>query len=333
MTTEKIEDDESQDKYEVQPKTYISETIVWSAKHGNVDAMYIMGLFFLGYYKCISNYKKAFYWLKKAASKDHIDAMYQVGYCYEFGFGVTSDDSEAIHWYHEAGKHNYYLAEKKLAFCYSTGKLGCYPDINNAEKWHNCYMNNPQRSFFENKEQWDIPPELLKAGYTFEAKIFKGERYLVNAIKYAAEHDIIIGKYCLALLYTSGFGGNDVLEKNTEKAVEIFEELVKEHEHPESMYCLARLYEESQSDGSQPKFYIALKLYKEAARRGEESAKQVLRDLKSMPMDDESRAYKNEVKRYRQMEYVKQYQTNKDYKRNHYIKKRFRSVFTLTRRI
>ncbi|KAG4094661.1 HCP-like protein [Neocallimastix lanati (nom. inval.)] len=318
---EQIEESELIDKYEVQPRTYISEAVGWSAKHGNVDAMYIMGLFFLGYYKCTPDHRKALYWLKEAAFRQHSDATYQVAHCYEFGIGVDIDETEAIRWYHEAGRLNYYPAEKKLAFCYSAGKLGCYPDINNAEKWHNCYMNNPQRTFFENKEQWEIPPELLKAGYTFEAKIFKGERYLVNAVKYAAENDVIIGKYCLALLYTSGFGGNDVLEKNTEKAVEIFEELVNEHEHPESMYCLARLYEEGHNDGTHPKFYSSLKLYKEAARHGEAAARQVLQELKSMPMDEESRALKNEAKRNRQIEYLKQ-QAEIDYKRSHSLKKR-----------
>lgn len=290
--------------------------------------MYIMGLFFLGYYKCTPDHRKAFYWLKKAAFQKHADATYQVGYCYEYGIGITPDETEAIRWYHEAGRLHYYLAEKRLAFCYSTGKLGCYPDINNAEKWHDCYMNNPQRSFFENNEKWDIPQELINAGYTFESKIFKGERYLVNAVKYAADHNNIIGKYCLGLLYTSGFGGNDILEKDKNKAVEIFEELTNEYGHPESMYCLARLYEECQEDGYQPKYYNALKLYKEAARHGEEAARQVLQELKSMPMDNESRALKNEARK----EYLRHQHTEMDYKRNHSIKTKVRTVLALKKK-
>ncbi|ORX80014.1 HCP-like protein [Anaeromyces robustus] len=318
-----------EDYYNVQPKTYISETVKWSAKKGNVDAMYVMGLFFLGYYRCTPDHRKAFHWFKEAAYQGNSDAAYQVAHCYEFGIGIASNETEAIRWYHEAGRRHYYLAEKKLAFCYSAGKLGCYPDINNADKWHDCYMKNPERTFFENKERWNIPRELLEAGYTFESKIFKGEKYLVNAVKYAATHKSINAKYCLGLLYTSGFGGNEVLPKDKNKAIEIFEELVKECHHPESMYCLARLYEEGQSDGTQPKLYLALKLYKEAARHGEEAAKKVLNDLKSMPMDDQSRAFKNEVKRSRQVEYLKQQRAELDYKRNHYIKTRVKTVFRL----
>jgi len=318
-----------EDYYNVQPKSYISETVKWSAKNGNVDAMYVMGLFFLGYYKCITDHRKAFHWFKEAAHHECNVAAYQVAHCYEFGIGVIPDEREAIRWYHEAGRRHFYLAEKKLAFCYSAGKLGCYPDINNADKWHDCYMKNPERTFYENKERWHIPCELIEAGYTFESKIFKGERYLVNAVKYATKHKSINAKYCLGLLYTSGFGGNDVLPKDKSKAIEIFEELVKEHHHPESMYCLARLYEEGQNDGTQPKLYLALKLYKEAARNGEEAAKKVLNDLKSMPMDDQSRALKNEVKRNRQSEYLKKQRAELDYKRNHYIKTRVKTVFRL----
>ncbi|OUM59314.1 hypothetical protein PIROE2DRAFT_15169, partial [Piromyces sp. E2] len=317
------------EEYNVQPQTYISETIVWSAKNENVDAMYIMGIFFLGYYKCTPDHRKAFYWFKKAAQKDHKEAAYEVAYCYEFGVGVLQDLTEAIRWYHEAGRRNHYLAEKKLAYCYSAGKLGCYPDINNAEKWHDKYMKNPEREFYENRERWDIPQELIDAGYTNEAKLFKGEKYLVNAVKFAAEHNTLIGKYCLGLLYTSGFGGNNVLEKNKEKAIEVFEDLINEYDHPESMYCLARLYEE----GTEPKLDVALKLYKEAARHGEEAAKQVLNELKSMPMDEESRAFQNEVKRHQQMEYLKQQRAELNYKRTHSIKTKVRSVLYISRKI
>jgi len=294
--------------------------------------MYMMGVFFLGHYKCTPDHRKAFYWLKKAAYKDHKEAAYEVAHCYEFGIGVTPNETEAIRWYHEAGRRNHYLAEKKLAFCYSAGKLGCYPDINNAEKWHESYMNNPEREFYENKEKWDIPKELREAGYTNESRIFKGEKYLVNAVKHTAENDILIGKYCLALLYTSGFGGNNVLEKNREKAIEIFEELINEYDHPESMYCLARLYEEGPNDGEEPKLDVALKLYKEAARHGEEASKQVLNELKSMPMDDESRAFQNEVKKHQQMEYLKQQRAELNYRRSHSIKTKVRSVLAFSRR-
>jgi len=319
------------DMYNIQPKTYLSESVIWAAKEGNVDAMYVLGLFLLGYYKCTPDHRKAFYWFKEAAYKEHPEAAYQVAHCYEFGIGVNQDEREAIRWYHEAGRRNQYYAEKKLAYCYSAGKLGCYPDINNAEKWHDCYMNNPEREFYENKEKWDIPQELIDAGYTYEAKIFKGEKYLVNAIKFAAENDLLIGKYCLALLYTSGFGGNNVLPKDRDKAIELFEELINEHDHPESMYCLARLYEEAHNDGSQQKLHVALKLYKEAARRGEESAKVVLNELKSMPMDEESRAFTKEAKRH-QMEYLRQQQAEIDYRRSHSIKSKVKSVLAFNRR-
>jgi len=329
MTSEILQDFES-DEYNVQPKTYISEAVVWAAKQGNLDAMYVMGLFFLGYYKCIPDHKKAFYWLKKAAFQHQCDATFQVGHCYEYGIGVTPDKTEAIRWYHEAGRLHYYLAEKKLAFCYSAGKLGCYPDINNAEKWHNLYMNNSQKEFFENNEKWNIPQELQDAGYTFESKIFKGEKCLVNAVKFGVDHDNIISKYCLGLLYTSGFGGDDILEKDKTKAIKIFEELIYRFKHPESMYCLARLYEE---DDSQPRYYYALKLYKVAARHGEEAAKQVLLELRSMPMDDESKAFRNEInKRYHQKEYLKYQQSEMNYKKNHSVKTKVKTILTMKKK-
>lgn len=318
----------SEEFYIVQPETFLNDSIVFAAKNGCVDAMYTMGIFFLGYYKCTPDHRKAFRWFKQAATYQHSEAVYKVAHCYENGIGTEIDTLKALRWYHAAAKMEHYLAEKKLALCYSAGKLNCYPDINNADKWRDRYLQNPKRAYYENKEKWEIPQELQEVGYTHESEIFSDESYLVSAIQWAVnEKNYINAKYTLALLYTSGFGGHDVLERNNARAIELLQEIIQETNDPASMYCLARLYEEGKGDTPQ-KLDMALKLYKEASRNGDEDAKQVLNNLKCMPMDDESRALKNEVNRYRQIEMIKENE-QMDFKKRHSIKNKIRGTFRL----
>jgi len=100
---------------------------------------------------------KAIYWYQKAAARGSESAMYDLGNCYLLGMGFKRDFSKAMLWYQQAA-----IGQDGAAM-YSIGKMynfghGVQKDHNVAIKW-------------------------------WKRAARRGNRYAIDALRYAAKHD------------------------------------------------------------------------------------------------------------------------------------------------
>lgn len=108
-----------------------SEAIKWATKAADrlVAAQSLLGSIYLNSKK-FHDYKKARFWLEKAAPFD-LSARTQIGFSYEKGLGVDKDYGQAIVWYRKAADDGHPMAVYKLGSMYERG-LGVPKDIRQA---------------------------------------------------------------------------------------------------------------------------------------------------------------------------------------------------------
>jgi len=106
-------------EFEVKPENIITNIVVWAAKERHPLAMYLMGIFFLGYYKVNPDFEKAVFWFKRAikynANKDFGGVEYYLGHCYENGFGIPQDTEKALELYNVAANKKFPINEKIIS--------------------------------------------------------------------------------------------------------------------------------------------------------------------------------------------------------------------------
>ncbi len=77
-----------------------------AAKHGDVEAMCLLGECYSGLYGVRNNKRKAFLWHKKAAVRGHEEAMWRLGLYYQRGIGVKKNLDLAAEWYEKSGAYD-----------------------------------------------------------------------------------------------------------------------------------------------------------------------------------------------------------------------------------
>ena len=75
-----------------------------SAKKGNQDAQYQIGLMFLEGQGVSASAEDAAYWFRKAAQNGHAASQFEIGYCFATGAGVQSDERIAAEWFWRAAE-------------------------------------------------------------------------------------------------------------------------------------------------------------------------------------------------------------------------------------
>ena len=269
---------------------------MWAAKEKHPLAMYLMGIFFLGYYKINPNFEKAVFWFKRAikykANKDFGGVEYYLGHCYENGFGIPQNTEKAIELYTTAANKKFPQAMKKLSVCYAKGINGCPVDKNLSNMWNKMYEE-------EEEYTWDMTKDLSDAGYKLD--MFAAEEQLIDVIEDAREVGSVEAEYCLGLFYDSGFGG--IIEHDETQALQNFKSAASKG-HAGALYCLAKYYEDGKG-GLKKQPDMAMKYYKEAALGGDHMAKEVINRYKHMPLDDKTRAMIKEARRQRLEEEAK----------------------------
>ncbi|OUM67724.1 hypothetical protein PIROE2DRAFT_58593 [Piromyces sp. E2] len=277
-------------EYELEPANIITNIVSWAAKEKHPLAMYLMGIFFLGYYKVNPDFEKAVFWFKRAikyrANKNFGGVEYYLGHCYENGFGIAQDTSKALELYTTAANKKFPQAMKKLSVCYAKGILGCDANKELSNMWNKMYEEG-------DNYVWNMNSDLSNAGYKVD--MFAAEEQLIDVIEDAREVGNIEAEYCLGLFYDAGFGG--VIERDEVKALQCFKTAATKG-HAGAMYCLAK-YNEDGKGGCPKQPDIAMKYYREAAINGDHMAKEVIRRYKYMPMDDKARAMVKEARRQR----------------------------------
>ncbi|ORY37729.1 HCP-like protein, partial [Neocallimastix californiae] len=277
----KISKKDMRKEFDVKPSNTITNIVIWAAKERHPLAMYLMGLFFLGYYKVYPDFDKAVFWLKRAikykANEDFGGVEYYLGHCYENGFGTRQDIKKALELYNISANKNFPKAMKKLSVCYAKGFLGCNVDKILSDKWNKLYEK-------QEKYYWNMDDELSNAGYKVE--MFAGEEQLIDVIEDALEIGNIEAEYCLGLFYDAGFGG--VVMRDEKLALQCFKAAASKG-HAGAMYCLAK-YIEKGKGGCKKEPSVALELYNEAALNGDEMAKELINKYKKLPIYNKTQA-------------------------------------------
>ena len=102
------------------------ETIKWwtkAAEQGEICAQRCLGSSY--YYSeagVRKNYKKAAFWLEKAALQGDDYSLWLLGDCYRFGQGVEKNIETAVHRFAKAAELGYIIAHYSLAVCYHNGE-------------------------------------------------------------------------------------------------------------------------------------------------------------------------------------------------------------------
>ncbi|MBP3298466.1 MAG: sel1 repeat family protein [Muribaculaceae bacterium] len=106
-----------------------------SAKEGNHDAQYQIGLMFLEGKGVNANPADAAYWFRKAAQNGHAASQFEIGYCFANGVGVQPDERIAAEWFWRAAEQGDPDAAFYLARMYRDGK-GMNANIEKARKYY-----------------------------------------------------------------------------------------------------------------------------------------------------------------------------------------------------
>lgn len=106
-----------------------------SAKEGNHDAQYQIGLMFLEGKGVAENPEDAAYWFRKAAQNGHVASQFEIGYCFANGIGVQHDARIAAEWFWRAAENGDPDAAFYLARMYRDG-VGMPADTEKARKYY-----------------------------------------------------------------------------------------------------------------------------------------------------------------------------------------------------
>lgn len=106
-----------------------------SAKEGNTDAQYQIGLMFLDGLGVNKNPRDAAYWFRKAAQNGHMASQFEIGYCFATGTGVQQDSRMAAEWYWRAAEQGDPDAALYLARCYRDG-VGMTKNLEKARYYY-----------------------------------------------------------------------------------------------------------------------------------------------------------------------------------------------------
>ncbi|GHT48462.1 hypothetical protein AGMMS49936_10950 [Endomicrobiia bacterium] len=96
---------------EIDKKT--SDQIKINAEQGDAEAQYDLGEMYYNGERVKQDYKKAFYWFKKAAEHENANAQFHLGAMYSKGEGIEQDYKKAFYWFKKAAEQG--IDEAKTA--------------------------------------------------------------------------------------------------------------------------------------------------------------------------------------------------------------------------
>ena len=105
-----------------------------SAKQGNADAQFNLGLMYESGRGVRQDYTKAVQWYRKAAGQGHAKAQYNLGGMYANGKGVLQNLVQAEQWYRKAAEQGIAEAQYNLGVMYDNGQ-GVRQNYKIAKEW------------------------------------------------------------------------------------------------------------------------------------------------------------------------------------------------------
>lgn len=234
----------------------------------NPHAQVVVGCYYMNGDGVEKNYEKGVYWLKRSLTEDNQDiarAYNNLGHCYEHGYGVPQNDSIAFVYYHRAADRGELNALVNLAECFETGK-GTSVNVDSALVW---YQKGTEWSSDAGRRKAKV-----RCGYLYafvKNDVHKGIEYLEKAAKDGSGAAL----YYLGEIYDNGIGG---ITTDPTKAVEYFKESIDTETYP---FVITRLAEHYYTgNGVAKDVEKAIELYEDAARMGDEAAKEKLAAIK-----------------------------------------------------
>ena len=157
------------------------------AKAGNVQEQVSIGkYYYFGAWGLGENidYKKALFWLTKAAEQGHIKSQHSVGFMHYKGEGTQIDYETAFHWYTKAAEQGYTPSQNNLGCLYRDGR-GVAEDVEEAFIWHSMGAEKGNASCACNLglmylEGNGVPESLIDAAYWINLSRGQGFEYAIE---------------------------------------------------------------------------------------------------------------------------------------------------------
>ena len=154
------------------------------AKAGNVQEQVSIGkYYYFGAWGLGENidYKKALFWLTKAAEQGHVKSQHSVGFMHYKGEGTQIDYETAFHWYTKAAEQGYTPSQNNLGCLYRDGR-GVTEDFEEAFIWFSIAAEqgiaisqcNLGLIYLEGK---GVPESLIDAAYWINLSRGQGYEY------------------------------------------------------------------------------------------------------------------------------------------------------------
>ena len=107
-----------------------------AAEQGNAEAQKDLGVCYYNGRGVEKDYAKAVRWFQKSAEQGYGEAQGWMGCCYEYGYGVTIDLAKAIEWYRKAAEKGNAFSQERLGFLNYSGAKGIQQNFTEAAKWY-----------------------------------------------------------------------------------------------------------------------------------------------------------------------------------------------------
>ena len=105
-----------------------------SAEQGDANAQYDLGIMYVFGEAVERDYKRAVYWLSKAAKQEHSGAQWTLGLMYDHGEGLEQNYEKALYWYKKAAEQGDARAQNDLGLMYYNEK-GVKQDYDKVKYW------------------------------------------------------------------------------------------------------------------------------------------------------------------------------------------------------
>ena len=124
--------DHGLEAYEANEWALAERLWLWSARAGNVQARYHLGVL---YDRLAPGSVAALIWYRRAARAGHSDAQHNLALAYMRGEGVPVDMQRALYWWIRAARQGNVDSQYNLGLVYALGQGGVTPDRERARFW------------------------------------------------------------------------------------------------------------------------------------------------------------------------------------------------------
>ncbi len=275
-----------------------------SAEMGHAPAMHRLGLFHEKGVIGEPSPQEAFRWYTRAAERGYANGIFSLGVCHDWGIGTPQDHAAALVQYTKAAELGHSTAMYNLALCYEEG-TGTAVDERQAFIW-----------FGRAAEEGQTEAQFKLGTYYYHGReTAKDENTALEWFNKAAAQNQNEAQYYLGLIYENGISGEngtglrpdaatafewykkaalqdnpDAIvalgccfengigtERDLERAFECYSKAAA-MEHPDGLYHAARFLQLG-INNTTVDVDMAIKMYREAANKGHEDARQRLNEL------------------------------------------------------